>query len=202
MQLSRIKRIGKIVVGVLLGWFLLHCAIMIIDGAVDDTPDPADLPVPIAIVYGNKVNEDGTLSKRLKARCDKAIQLKKDKQVEFLFVSGGLGKEGHYEGDKMRDYMIEEGIERASIIVDNEGNNSYLTGINAARIMRDRGWESAYVVSSYYHLLRCRNTLKKYDHIHRVYGCKATMGPEWRDIWSIPREFLGFYQYQLRSYEL
>ena len=198
-QFKFLRRSVLIVLGI---WFVLHTLFTILDGVVDDAPHGYFYTAHCAVVYGNKVNEDGTLSPRLQARCDKAVDLVEMNAVEFVIVSGGLGKEGHYEGDVMRDYLVEQGLNPDKIIVDNEGNNTYLTGRHAAEIMKEKGWYEAYVVSNYYHISRCRTSLRKYEHVQDVYGAKAEMGPEWRDFWSVPREFLAFYTYQFKNYEL
>lgn len=187
---------------IFLGWFVLHSGFTVMDGVVDDAPHGRFYPAHVAVVYGNKVNEDGTLSRRLKARCDKAVDLVDMYAVEFVIVSGGLGKEGHEEAEVMRDYLIEQGVDPNTIIVDNEGYNTYQTSRNAARIMKERGWYKAYVVSNYYHITRARLSLRSYEHVQDVYGGKAKMGFELRDLWSIPREFLGYYVYLFRNYKL
>lgn len=55
-------------------WFILHSAYIIFDGFNDN-----NLKADIAVVLGNKVNTDGTLSERLKARLDESIHLYNNK---------------------------------------------------------------------------------------------------------------------------
>ena len=50
----------------------------------------------IAVILGSKVNEDGTLSERLKKRLECGISLYHNGRAKKLMVSGGLGKEGFY----------------------------------------------------------------------------------------------------------
>lgn len=51
-------------------WMLVHTVFVVREG-LSDTGSRAD----IAVVLGNKVNEDGSLSDRLRARLDKAVEL-------------------------------------------------------------------------------------------------------------------------------
>jgi vancomycin permeability regulator SanA len=95
----------KLIAGILFGWFSIHTTIIVIDGLTDD-----NVGSEVGVIFGNKVNPDGSLSERLKARLDKGIEMYRDSLVRILFVSGGLGKEGHYEGTKMHEYLIENGI--------------------------------------------------------------------------------------------
>jgi len=55
---------------ILIVWFLAHSIYITIDGLTDKQTNS-----DVAIVLGNRVNEDGTLSERLKARLDKSIKL-------------------------------------------------------------------------------------------------------------------------------
>lgn len=86
--------IKSIFIGLIV-WFLIHSIYITIDG-LNDKKTNAD----VAIVLGNKVNEDGTLSERLKARLDKSLELYNQNRVKIIIVSGGLGKEGFWEGKK------------------------------------------------------------------------------------------------------
>lgn len=82
-------------------WFITHSLYIVYDG-LKETGQQADMTG----VFGNKVNEDGTLSPRLKARLDKCIELYRKKQAKNILVSGGLGKEGYWEGTEMKKYLI------------------------------------------------------------------------------------------------
>ena len=76
----------KIFIYILFIWFLAHIGYTIYDGLNDDGKT-AD----VAVVLGNKVNEDGTLSKRLEERLNCAIDLYNKRRINTIIVSGGLG---------------------------------------------------------------------------------------------------------------
>ncbi len=103
-------------------WVIGHMAVIVADGLADEL-EASDL----AVVFGNKVNEDGTPSPRLKARLDRAHELYRARTVPLLLVSGGLGREGFDEAKVMADYLAGRGMPREHILVDSAGNNSYLT---------------------------------------------------------------------------
>ncbi len=84
-------------------WVCIHCIIISYIGLQNKTKNTY-----YAIVLGNNVNEDGTISERLKARLDKSIELYNNKKILKIIVSGGLGKEGFYEGDKMKEYLVKK----------------------------------------------------------------------------------------------
>ncbi|MCC6373060.1 MAG: YdcF family protein, partial [Bacteroidia bacterium] len=87
------KQIFKVFFLTLLLWLLGHVIYTISDGLTDE-----NLRADIAVILGNTVKKDGTLSERLKKRMECGLQLYRTGRVKKILVSGGLGKEGHFEG--------------------------------------------------------------------------------------------------------
>lgn len=145
----------------------------------------------IAVILGNKINEDGTLSERLEKRMECGLNLFRNGRVKKLLVSGGLGKEGFYEGDKMREYLIKNNVPDSVIIVDNLGDNTIATVDNTLRLKDSLNFHSLIVVSQYFHLTRTKMLFRKrhFDHV-------SSASPryfEFIDIYSILREFPAYY---------
>jgi vancomycin permeability regulator SanA len=170
-------------------WALLHILFITADGLLDTT-EPADC----LVVLGNTVNADGTLSARLQARLDKAADLYKARVSPMIFVSGGLGKKGHYEGTAMQRYLVRQGIP-AAIVVDNAGDNTLATARNFAQMAHARNFTSALVVTQFFHLTRTKLMLRQQG-ITRVEGAHAEY-IEWRDAYALVREFFATYAYLL-----
>jgi vancomycin permeability regulator SanA len=183
------KRGIKITVSVLLAWFIIHVGYVFYDG----TKNP-DCTSDVAVVFGNKVNEDGTLSPRLKARLDKAVELYHNKKARNIIVSGGLGKEGFYEGDKMKEYLVEKLIPDSLIIVDNAGNNTESTIRFIVFACRMHNFKSVTVVSQWFHITRAKHMLRKVN--FELCGASPNY-LEWRDFYAVTREFFAFYRYIL-----
>lgn len=172
--------------GLLAAWVLAHTLVITWDGLHDDQ-QRAD----IGVVLGNKVNEDGTLSQRLTQRLACGLALYRSGRVKHLMVSGGMGKEGFYEGTKMRDYLRAHGVPDSAIIVDNAGNTTQQTVRNTARLRATHPIRSVLVVSQFYHISRTKL-------LFRQAGFTAVSGAspvyfEWRDIYSLLREFVAYY---------
>ncbi len=185
------KKWLKYIVGILSLWFVAHTTYIVADGLMDE-----DTKADVAVILGTTVNEDGSLSPRLKARLDKGYELYRTGKVNKLMVSGGTGKEGQPEGTVMAAYLEVMGVGRQDIIIDDEGNNTYLTAQHYQQSAAQQGFQSVIVVSQYFHITRCKMVFGKLG-IANVYGAHAEHF-ELRDLYSTAREFIGFYVYWWR----
>ena len=187
-QLRTMKKTARYGIRILLGWFLAHTLFILADGLVDER-EKGD----VGVILGTTVNPDGSLSERLKRRLDKGVELYRDSLIGMVVVSGGLGKEGFYEGTRMAQYLRAQGIPGAKIIVDNAGVTTAATARNFRRM--HPGPQSVVVVSQYFHITRTKLAFRNEGYPH-VQGVHAEYF-EARDLYSIIREFFGFYKYLL-----
>jgi uncharacterized SAM-binding protein YcdF (DUF218 family) len=193
----RLKRYAILLVCLGLGWFIVHTAISVIIGTRDDIARADTI-----IVFGNKVEEEtGEPSKRLKARLDRALALYNEGIAPYVIVSGGFGKEGYDEAVVMRDYLIGKDVPESSILMDRDGNNSYLTAKNCAAIMQQQASTRAILVTQYYHVPRARMAFRRFGISDLGHAC-ARMGPEAREPFALAREFCAYYYYLIREYEV
>lgn len=171
-------------------WMVVHSTWAAIVG-LRDFKGNAD----VAVVLGNEAFADGSLSPWLKGRVDAALTLYRNQQVKKIFVSGGIGDSEFPEGDAMRNYLLQHGVPASDIFTDNEGNNSYLTAKNFITLNRQEHFRSAVVVSSWYHVLRCKYIVKKlgFDNVEGEHST-TYFG---RDIISLLREFPAYYKYMI-----
>lgn len=169
--------------------FLGLAAAIILFIGLNDTARQSD----VAIVLGSKVNPDGSLSPRLQARLDRALALHRQKRVATIIVSGGFGNEGYDEALVMKDYLVQNGIPHDAIIADQHGDNTEATARHSAAIMAQRGWQSAVVVTQYFHVARSAWALRRAG-VSQV----TTAHPayfEWRDVYSLLRELVACIAY-------
>lgn len=179
-------RFFKIFTALFLLWFAVHCIYLITDGISDDGK-PADL----AVILGNKVNEDGSLSMRLEKRLESGVQLYRDQRVKKILVSGGLGKEGFYEGDKMKEFLVSKGIPDSVIMVDNKGDNTRKTVENTLALRPELHFHSLVIVSQYFHVTRTKKLFRE-----KGFQEVSSVSPdyfEWRDLYALIREFPAYY---------
>ena len=98
----------------------------------------------------------------------------------------------------MRNILIQDGVPSGAILVDRGGNNTRLTAIHTRETMQAHGWQSAVVISQYYHVPRAKLALRQQGVPH-VSGAAAEYRFAWTDPLSIVREFAGFYAYLLHG---
>lgn len=159
-----------------------------------DHVESADL----IVVLGNQVTPAGEPSTRLRIRLDRAVELYREGQAPRILVSGGIGREGVAEGTVMRDYLVRYGIPATAILVDNRGNNTYLTARHTRDLLAQEQASSVIIVSHYYHLLRCALAFQKCG-VGTIYHARAKLQPEWWEPYSLLRECPALVYYLFRS---
>lgn len=188
MKLRKYKKLIFYLLGILIIWFAVHILIITIDGLRDEL-EVSD----VAVVLGNKVELNGKPSKRLQGRLDKAVELYQNNYFEYVIVSGGVGKEGFNEAVVMKDYLIDNGIPDDNILIDSNGYNSFMTAKNTKEIMDNMDFDSATIITQFYHISRTKLAFNKVG-IENIYSAHADY-IELRDVYSIVREFFGYYKY-------
>jgi vancomycin permeability regulator SanA len=167
-------------------WIILHSIFIIIDGLYD-----RNRKADVAVVMGNKVNENGALSPRLEARLNCAYDVFKEGRVKAILVSGGFGDEGSYEAEVMKTFLVTKGVPDSVIFVDNMGFNTQASAKNAIQPAWQQGWKSIMVVSQYFHITRAKMFFRK-EGFEQVDGVGARYF-ELRDFYAVFREFWAFY---------
>jgi vancomycin permeability regulator SanA len=172
----------------LLSFFIVYFLI-IISGAIRTKEN-----VDIAVVLGNKVYENGVMSPVLKARVDAALTMYNNKQAKKILVSGGFGKEGYFEAEVMKDYLIKNTVPLSDVLVDNYGNSTRESAKNAAKqVLRH---SCIAIATSYYHIIRTHITFRQYS-----FSCIKHFGSRYvafQDIIKIPREMIAIPTYFLK----
>ncbi|QDP42197.1 YdcF family protein [Radiobacillus deserti] len=185
------KKLKKLILAILIGgfsWFLIHTSYILLDGFKDELDK-----VDTAVVLGNKVNEDGTPANRLRARLDRTVELYNQGYFPTIIVSGGVGKEGFDEAKVMKDYLVDNGIPENVITEDSDGYNTHMTAENTKSIMKEQNLNSAMIITQYFHITRTKLAFYQLG-LKQVSSAKADIF-EFRDIYSIFREFPAFYKY-------
>ena len=187
---EKLKRKLKIATLIILSWFLIHCIYTIADG-LNRFAGKAD----VAIVLGTIVRRDGSVAPILQGRLDKALLLYKKNLVKKIVVSGEDDAVVS-QGEAMKKYLVEHGVDSNDIFVDNLGDNTYLTAKNFIKLNKQHSFSSAVVVTNFYHITRCKYIFKKLGYKNISGNCSERF--TWRDdLNGILREFAAFYKYMI-----
>ncbi len=96
------------------------------------------------LILGCQINKDGTLTKLLQGRTDRAVEFsrmqKQSTGKELVFVpSGGKGNdEVIAEAEAIRNYLVSTGIPEKNILVENKSANTFENLRNSARMIREQ----------------------------------------------------------------
>jgi vancomycin permeability regulator SanA len=187
-KLFKIARSTALLVG---GLFALSAVAITISG-LNDNIHQSD----VAVILGNHVEPNGKPSARLQARLDRAVELYHQGIFQNTIVSGGIDANGTDEAAAMKRYLVDRGLPSSKILVDSGGNNTYLTAQNTSKIMTDRQWHSAIVISQYFHIPRTTAIFQRMG-VTNVYAAHAKFF-EIRDVYSTAREVVGYASYFVR----
>lgn len=107
------------------------------------------------IVLGFALNTDGTMKPELVGRLETALASAKKYPNSYILVTGGVKKNGWTEGDRMHDWLIENGLPESRIIVENQSSNTAQNASNSFEILYNQyDIKSVSIISSEYHLRR------------------------------------------------
>lgn len=148
-----------------------------------------------AVVLGSKVEADGSPSPRLRARLDECVRLYRHGLFPRVIVSGGVDLSGHSEARVMKEYLVRHAIPENSILMDEKGNNTRLTAVNA-RAAIGSGPVKVMVISQYFHISRTLLAFRKAG-FSKPCHAYAKGFFEWRDLYALFREIPGFWFYLL-----
>lgn len=176
----------RIPMGLCFFFVLGHIAYTCYDGLHDEGKE-ADL----ALVLGNKVNKDGTLSDALESRIQHGLDLYRAGRVKWVMVSGGYGKEGFYEGDKMKEFLVTNGVPAERIVTDNQGADTQASVRNALKVKDSLKLNSILVVSQYFHVSRTKHLF--HNRGFREVSSSAPWYFQFRDLYALPREVAAYY---------
>jgi uncharacterized SAM-binding protein YcdF (DUF218 family) len=106
------------------------------------------------IVLGYKADSDGNPTPRQLARVTEGVREYMRGVAPRLILTGGPASNRFVEAKVMARVAQSEGVPESAIFVEPRAEDTIQNACYAARIMKARGWRSAEVVSSGYHLPR------------------------------------------------
>lgn len=107
----------------------------------------------IAVVLGNRINNDGTLTKTMYKRLELTLSIDKQFHPELIIVSGGIANPqvNFSEADAMYDYLVEHGIEKERLLKEGNSMSTKENAIFSYRLLEDVDFDNLIIVSTYGH---------------------------------------------------
>ena len=154
--------------------------------------------VDTIIVLGSAVWPGGRASPSLNARAQHGIALYQAGYASHLILTGGLGQYAPTEAEVMRRLAAAAGIPAEAIVLEDTSHSTEEQLTNVKRMMDERGWRSALIVSDPFHLYRADMMARDLGII--AYGSPASNSPTYTvprlRIWYTTREAIAVIWYQ------
>lgn len=107
----------------------------------------------IAIILGNRLNDDGTITKTQEERLLMAIEIDNLFNPDYFILSGGMPnlKANKTEAQGMYDYLINKGFNKDKLIKEDKSLSTVQNAKFSIPIAKQLGAEIIIVCSSAYH---------------------------------------------------
>ncbi|MCA8934607.1 MAG: YdcF family protein [Planctomycetes bacterium] len=165
-----------------------------IGGGLESSQQADCIVVPGAAVWRNRTPSDALLY-----RLEKAAALYHDGRAPNVIVTGG-GEGNYAEGEVMAEWLIQHGVPKPAIIIENESATTRDSGLNVAALMRKRGFKTALVVSQWFHVARTRLCLEQEG--VETYASPSDGKVLVKEPYFVGREMVALPAYALRLDEL
>jgi uncharacterized SAM-binding protein YcdF (DUF218 family) len=166
-------------------------------GAEVDNARQAD----VIIVLGCRVGRDGGPSRCIRERAGHAADLYRRGFAPWVIATGGETERGPVESAALRGVLEEGGVPAGSIVEESRAHNTIQNIRYSSEIMRERGWQSAVLVTEPYHINRA--ALIARDFGLEVYPSPALDSRNWTEwgprAYNLARDALSLMLYQAKS---
>ena len=107
----------------------------------------------IVIVLGNRLNDDGTITKIQEERLLMALELEELVNPDCFILTGGLANEkaGRTEAFAMYQWLLDHGITEERLILENKSLSTVENALYSVPIAKSLGAKRVIVCSSAYH---------------------------------------------------
>lgn len=123
--------------------------------------DVPSVPGKIMIVtLGYALAKDGTAEKPLLDRLEVALKAAQANPTARIMVTGGQPQAGVTEGDVMTKWLVEKGIDRDRILIEDKSKDTVGNVLNVANLLKRHTADTAILVTSASHMRRARTLLE------------------------------------------
>jgi uncharacterized SAM-binding protein YcdF (DUF218 family) len=122
------------------------------------------------LVLGCPAQLNGQPSAEERARVSEGVKEFKAGRAGHILFSGGPTENSFVEGQVMAVLAEQMGVPAADVVVEGKSQDTVQNIYFSYKLMQQRGWKSAEVISSFYHLPRAGLILQRYPFAWREQG--------------------------------
>ena len=135
----------------------------------------------VIVVLGCSANKDGTPGSMMRARVLSAVKLFKEGWAPQIMFTGSAAHTQFVEANVMAGLAKSEGVPADKIILETKARNTAENAFFSYQLMKERGLNSAVIVTSPEHLLRSNVFFSRYP----IDYCMSPSGePEEMSLWE------------------
>ncbi len=108
----------------------------------------------VAIILGNRLNDDGTITKIQEDRLIMALEIEKEFNPDYFILTGGVANPlaKISEAEAMYNYLLEKGIDKNKLIIENQSMSTVENALYSIPIAKKLGAKTIILSTSLYHL--------------------------------------------------
>ncbi|GGA94614.1 transporter [Brucella endophytica] len=123
--------------------------------------DVPTLPGKVMVVaLGYALADDGTAQQTLLDRLDVTLKAAQANPNALIMVSGGVPKNGVTEGDIMSKWLVDKGVNRDRIIIEDKSKDTIGNVLNAANLLVRHQADAVILVTSSSHMRRALTVME------------------------------------------
>jgi tetratricopeptide (TPR) repeat protein len=135
----------------------------------------------IIVTLGYALANDGTAEKPLLDRLEVALKAAQANPTARIMVTGGQPQAGVTGGDVMTKWLVEKGIDRDRILIEDKSKDTVGNVLNVANLLKRHTADAVILVTSSSHMRRARTLLeeafRQYDLDTRILPLVALDAP-------------------------
>jgi uncharacterized SAM-binding protein YcdF (DUF218 family) len=138
----------------------------------DPGPVPAGGRLDVAIVLGCPADaESGAASLCQRCRVKSALRAYRANEVAAVIFSGGAAHNRFVEADVMAELALRQGLPAQAVVREPRALTTWMNLRYSQRLMRERGFRNALIISTADHLPRARRFAEWYGIAARYRAC-------------------------------
>jgi vancomycin permeability regulator SanA len=155
--------------------------------------DVPSFPGRVMIVaLGYALAKDGTAEKPLLDRLDVALKAANANPTARIMVTGGQPQAGVTEGDIMTKWLVEKGVDRDRILIEDKSKDTVGNVLNVANLLKRHTADAVILVTSSSHMRRARTLLedafRQYDISAPILPIVALDAPSLEEAAKVPKD--------------